>query len=431
MSRAWTVIVYMAGDNGKPLNGAPLWHNLHSAGWRNLAEMSQVGSTRDVAVIVQYDSSDQDDPTRRLYIDGSARQGQLVERIPPTNTGDPKNLVECIAWAADSYPADRYALILWNHGSGWKEDDIYAAHRDPSVPTTRSGRARPQGRTARRASHALFKSSTSEILKIADDSTRGICYDDTSMDFLDNQKLATALAEACRLVGQRLSVLGMDACLMSMVEVAYQVSPYAEYLVSSQEIELADGWPYGAILGRLVQRPSMSAREFATSIVEEFGGFYMRRRRDGGGICTQSAINLSGVARTFEGIKELSWLVGTTWASDSRISLAMGLTRRRSHTFWDADYVDLLHFTKLLGDYTCDLAPVRGLAGELARHLEDRTPDGPIAANFRGSLQGDANGMSIYFPKEGCSPFYGRLAFRESGWGSIIARANGLEPGVG
>ena len=106
------------------------------------------------------------------------------------------------------------------------------------------------GRRPRRAapSNSLFLSTAGEIMSIQDDETRGICYDDSSMDFLDNQKLATALEKARAILGGRLSVLGMDACLMSMVEVACQVSPYADYMVGSQEVEKAYGWPYGAIL---------------------------------------------------------------------------------------------------------------------------------------------------------------------------------------
>ena len=57
------------------------------------------------------------------------------------------------------------------------------------------------------------------------------------MDFLDNAELKRALAEAQALAGKRIDLLGMDACLMSMFEVAYQVKDQASYLVGSQEVE--------------------------------------------------------------------------------------------------------------------------------------------------------------------------------------------------
>ena len=46
-----------------------------------------------------------------------------------------------------------------------------------------------------------------------------------------------------------LSFIGFDACLMGSLEVACAVSPYAEYMIASQETEPASGWPYGFLPG--------------------------------------------------------------------------------------------------------------------------------------------------------------------------------------
>ena len=107
----WTFLVYMAGDN-----------NLDGAALRDIAEMARAGSTKDVNILVQLDRIE-DNLTRRFRItQGGGFKTDCLESFGDTNTGDPQILYNFVKWAADNYPADRYALILWNHGSGWWED---------------------------------------------------------------------------------------------------------------------------------------------------------------------------------------------------------------------------------------------------------------------------------------------------------------------
>ena len=428
MTHKWTFMVYMAGDNGAIFEGAPLFDDLQAAGWHNIVEMSQVGSTSKVAVAVQYDTMDQKQHTPRLYIDGKNPQGQLIEKIPPVNTGDPQNLIDFITWASANYPAEHYALILWNHGTGWKEDDIYERYRERVERAIQGGESRAGGHGEQLLRKAMFLSTAGEIMSIQDDETRGICYDDSSMDFLDNQKLAAVLEKAVMILGGRLSVLGMDACLMSMVEVACQVCPYADYMVGSQEVEKAYGWPYGAILTELVQSPAMSPRDLSKLIVNEFRKHYLQASRDGGGINTQSAIDLNAIPRTVERIKTLSSLILSTYGNGYHTEFALERGRRKAQSFRDEDYLDLRHFMEIMRDEYDGSFPINNLAKELASHLDVNTCDGPIVANFHGLGRENARGLSIYFPPRDCSPFYCRQAFADSGWEQIIRRANYLNP---
>lgn len=99
----WTFMVYMAGDN-----------NLDGAALRDIAEMAQAGSTKDINILVQLDRLE-DNLTRRFRItrDGGFRK-DCIESFGDTNTGDPQILYDLVKWAADNHPADRYTLILWN-----------------------------------------------------------------------------------------------------------------------------------------------------------------------------------------------------------------------------------------------------------------------------------------------------------------------------
>jgi hypothetical protein len=415
-------MVYMAGDNGRIFeDGSQLMGNLESYGWGDIHEMSSVGSTADVAIVVQYDTLDAHE-TPRLYIDGETNTGTVIETVPPINTGDPQNLTDFIIWAEKTYPADNYALILWNHGTGWKEDDIYARYRKAEGVTKRDHLVRAVKSRKRMLGQTLFLSTAAEIMTIQDDETRAICYDDTSMDFLDNQALVDALVGSERQTGKRLAVLGMDACLMSMVEVAYQVRKHADFMVGSQEIEAGTGWPYDLILQELVTEPSMPALDLSKLIVDKFGEYYMSHRRDGGGINTQAAVDLRMIPQTFSLIYKASKRIAEVYADDFKTELAITRAHKDVGTFKDKDYVDLRHLMTCIRDEYSGPLDIDRLANNLFNHLAVEC--GPIIANFHGYGQKNANGLSIYFPARQYSPFYDNQDFASSGWGDVIRQSN-------
>ena len=105
--RLWTWMVYMAGDN-----------NLEHYGGQDLAEMKAVGSTPEVAIVAQFDRQSPGDTQRYYLRRGTALEEDVVpgQNLGETNTGDPRDLAKFIHWAIGAYPAERYALIIWNHG---------------------------------------------------------------------------------------------------------------------------------------------------------------------------------------------------------------------------------------------------------------------------------------------------------------------------
>ncbi|MBW1675421.1 MAG: hypothetical protein JRF30_01090 [Deltaproteobacteria bacterium] len=68
--------------------------------------------------------------------------------------------------------------------------------------------------------------------------------DDTSGDALDNQELKNVLSGVSQRIGRKIDILGLDACLMNMIEVAYQLKDCVQVMVGSEEEEPFDGWPY-------------------------------------------------------------------------------------------------------------------------------------------------------------------------------------------
>jgi len=99
---------------------------------------------------------------------------------------------------------------------------------------------------------------------------RAILLDDDAKDFLDNAEMKSVLAETKSLLKRKLDILGMDACLMSMAEIGYQIRESADYAVGSEEIAPLEGWPYDAILASLVKTPTMTPCDLSTLIVNKY-----------------------------------------------------------------------------------------------------------------------------------------------------------------
>ena len=76
--------------------------------------------------------------------------------------------------------------------------------------------------------------------------------------------------ETTVLLGQRLSILGFDSCVMGMLEVAYQFSPFTETLIASEGIVPEAGWTYGKILGYLAKNTALETKKVAERFVVEF-----------------------------------------------------------------------------------------------------------------------------------------------------------------
>ncbi len=234
---AWTWLVYMAGDN-----------NLEGAGLDDLKEMQQVGSTDQVNVIVQFDT--EENKTTRYRVERGALT--TVQELQGVDTGDPRTLSDCIQWGAQWYPAQRYLLDIRNHGAGWE-------NLPPDFNYESLRAAKPQqAAKLRRVKRALFR-TTVHLINARPPLQRAIAVDVGAHDFLDNQELRKALT-GCLPGGQKVDVLGCDACLMNMLEIGYELKDTATLMVGSEEAEPGAGWPYAAVLRQLVTSPTMSPR---------------------------------------------------------------------------------------------------------------------------------------------------------------------------
>lgn len=339
----WTVLVYMAGDN-----------DLESAAITDFHEMARVGSSDDLKLVVQFDRI----RSREFWNDSSAGDWEttkrfLVERgMQPTpamaladmgelNMGDPAVLADFIEWGITNYPAERYALVIWDHGAAWF----------------------------------------------------GVASDDTDEDMLTLPDISAALENARARTGfGRLDLIGFDACLMAQLDVFHAVAPYADVVVASADLEPNQGWDWEAWIQRLADDPDQDAHAVARAIVETYMVYYPPSRTDD---LTLSAFDLTRIDEINEPFERLSRLLIEQVPGRSYNAIAQSRAFTDVYVPTSAEYfsaVDLGHFAQLLAERS-NYAPMTQAANDLAQAIE-RTR----IANGTGSFHPNSTGISIYFP---------------------------------
>ena len=192
-SRKQTLMIYMCGSNLESSYGSAS---------EDIQEMISAGlPTRDVTILLMTGGSASwsqgFSADETLISELGPRGTRVVWRSGTMNMGSPDTLTELLRFGMTQYPAQEYSLILWDHGGGPLE---------------------------------------------------GVCWDELhGMDHLSLAELTVALDSAQ--LPQKLAWVGFDACLMSSLEVAQALSPYAHYMIASQETEPACGWNYAFISG--------------------------------------------------------------------------------------------------------------------------------------------------------------------------------------
>jgi len=292
--RKWTFMVYLDADN-----------NLEDAGIGDFLEMSSVGSTSDVAIVVLMDRNQGYDDSygnwtdaRLFYIDKGEEPyaDSADEDWGEVNMGDPNILINFTLHVIQKWPAEHYALILWDHGGG----------------------------------------------------VLGACWDDDNNDKLDLSEIMYALEYIHSTAGITIDVLGFDACLMNLISTAYQLKDYIKYIVFSQEYEPGDGWPYDDILSELVNNPAMSSVDLARIIVQKYVQSYNFGSQGFDENATMAAVNVSYFAK--HAFRKLDRLVGELLRYYDKYSSAIQYAINNSETFAYPWQKDLIHFLLLLRD---------------------------------------------------------------------------------
>jgi hypothetical protein len=210
----------------------------------DLNEAEKVGSSDRVHIVAQVDryrggfeGNASWSDTRRFYVtqddDLNTIHSDEVANLGEVNMADGDTLVDFITWAVQTYPAKKHALILSDHGMGW-----------PGGWSDSSG----GGSVDRNIPMAVALGDEIYLMEL-------------------DQALEQALAQTGL---EKFELIGMDACLMSHLEVLSTLAPHGRYAVTSQETEPSLGWAYTSFLQDLVDQPQMDGRRLSELIVDSY-----------------------------------------------------------------------------------------------------------------------------------------------------------------
>lgn len=393
MTAQWTWLVYMAGDN-----------NLEGAGRDDLAEMKRVGSTDQVNVLVQFDT--ERNKTTRYRVE--KQKLRVLQQMPGVDCGDPKVLKAFLKWGVKSYPAQHYLVDVWNHGGGW--ENLPADYDYDSIRALKPAAAQKRLRLRR----SIFKTTVQKIHR-RPAAARAVAIDCGSHDYLDNQELRKALAASLP-GGVKFDVFACDACLMNMLEIAYEMKDTARVMVGSEETEPGAGWPYAAILKALVAKPATSPSDLAKLVVAEYGKYFTKARA----AATQSALSLDRIATLASAVDALA---AALLAEVRSVAGAVTLARDRAQKYEMPEYVDLGDFASQIALRLPHDAAVQAAVAAIQAALDPKSAGAFVIANAATAPSvARSTGVSIYFPREEeYSPDYGDLLFSRHGkWKELL-----------
>ena len=193
-----TLLIYMCGSSLETTGGSAT---------ANIRELLGARIDDGVNIVIQTGGARKwrafDIPSDKLtrY---SVQDGELnkVGETPLANMGEAKTLADFVRWGTQAYPSEETSLILWNHGGGF---------------------------------------------------VKGACFDELfSSDSLTVTEIVSALS-ACNL-SQKFAFICFDACKMACFDTAASISPFADFMIASQDLEHSGGLDYRVIAENLGER---------------------------------------------------------------------------------------------------------------------------------------------------------------------------------
>jgi len=239
----WTVMVYMGGDN-----------NLAPAAIDDIQELEQIGSTDKVNFTVLADvyyeqqkftggyeittiyDKDDNPVVPMMQITKHPEEGiqshlvdakAVLKPIDGFNSANPPALTNFITWSAQRFPAKKYDLILWNHGSSW---------------------------TPGRETNAVISDSY-----------------EANGEAMNISEVKLAIQNS----GIHFNLIEFDACNMASIEVMYELREVTDYFCASQKAEPGNGNDYSALASSLTSNPTSTAEQLGRYSVDSFINSYV------------------------------------------------------------------------------------------------------------------------------------------------------------
>lgn len=335
-----TILVYMDGSDLESSYGAAT---------EDLKEMEKALQTADISsqdvhIVVEAGgaqkweySAMQDESYGRFCV--TAEGACDVESMEPRDMGEKDTLTDFINYGIQSYPAEYYGLIFWNHGAG----QITGFGCD-----------------------SQFGGSSLALDEIGD-------------------------AMECSAMKNKFSFVSLDACLMGNIELAAMLNSQAEYLIASEELEPQYGYDYtwfSAIGEEMEKSPGDIGRKLGEAMLRRYESYY----QDSDYKLTLSLIDL----REYEGFHACfhSIMEKMLQNAEDIFYQKLGKQRKEIQGFGysnnsTAEIVDVMDLMKAAATISGEDSAYQSLQEQYERLVVDK---------FTKGYAVEPSGLSIYLP---------------------------------
>lgn len=206
----WTILMYVCGSDLESEDGFAT---------DNFNEIKKIDFPDNINLVVEAGGTKKwhngldDNKLTRMVCKGN--DWSVVGELKNASMGRTKTLSDFIKWGTKEYPADKYFLIIWNHG----------------------------------------------LIDFG-----GVAYDENYNDAISYTEFGDALDKA----GTKFEMIGFDCCYCANYEMADTVNGYCNYLVASEDMIPAGGWDYKNWLGYLVNKSDVSSEDIGRKICDEY-----------------------------------------------------------------------------------------------------------------------------------------------------------------
>jgi len=348
----WTILLHFAVDNDIDYDFEDNYGILTNY-VETLESIKAADEANDIQILLMMDADNSSGNFSDGYyrITGGDFSDDLVVSKTEINSGDTAESVEFMDWAIENYPAEHYFYSIFNHGSGF--DDQNAA------------------------------------------GTYGIGFDNSNNDSLSHRELGTLTTYLKGLISQNIDVFYPYACLMGGVELAYEVKDNADYLLFSEESFPADYWSYEA-LEAIVDNSSISSQDLATAFCSSAYN-YFRFNVDRG--FTLAAIDLSQVDDLYTAIDTFAGHaisdITDQESAEDYIQLAYETRSMYADMGEDFYYIDLVDYLTAIGAASFTSSDVKTSAADIIDQLQDEASS-PVIVDFQSYDMTGTSGISIF-----------------------------------
>ena len=330
----WTVMIYLCGTDleseGSMASG-------------NLAEIAQTTPNDSVNVVIETGGTKQwyaqgvglDINPKKLQRYSYDENGYaLVEEAPLQNMASADTLSDFVSWGQANYPAEKYMLVLWDHGGG---------------------------------------------------SVTGLIVDelhDNAVMSLD--ELQRGLEQS----GVELEALLLDTCLMATLETAQAAQSTTHYLIASQETVPGQGTDYKSWLQKLYNDPDCDGQRFGRKLCDAVQQKYAELNDEySSKFLTYSVIDLTKLDAVSAAFDQMFTEVGGLLADPNAFfDFGNAITRAEHYTY--PTMVDLYSMAELARGNGVSNATVN----KLTAAIEDA-----VVYNIKGLNRSYSHGLSFYY----------------------------------